>query len=1068
MAVLFVGTVLALPGTASAQNAQWLANPGSANFGTAGNWNPASVPTGVASFGSSSTTTIQVNSGQTLGTLSFLGGAPAYTLSITNSLELTGSGIVNQSANAPTLAVSGAGGSLTFSNSSTASNAIISNSAASTVTFDDTSSAGTASITNAGTLCFCNDASAGSASLTNTGTVNFFAQTTASTSTVINQAGGTVNFFANSTGASARYVGQGGALDISQSSGITLGSIEGSGTISLGSLNLAVGSSGASTTFSGTIADGGSGGGTGGSLTKTGSGILTLTGTNTYTGGMTINGGLINFSAAANLGTGTITLNGGGLQWASGNSLDISPRLAALGSGGGTFDTNGNNVTFGSPLSGVGGLTKNGLGTLTLSGTNTYQGVTTVNAGILALAPGASLASGQLAINGGTFNNGGNNLTLTSLSGTGGGLTLSGGSLVVNQTASTTYGGSISGTGALVKQGSGTLTLTGNNSYTGGTIVSAGVLAGTTSGLQGNIVNNATVSFVQAANGTYSGVMSGTGGVLVSGGGTVSFTGNNTYTGPTTINGGMLAVNGLINSNVTVNSGGALGGNGAIVGNVVTLGTLAPGNSIGTLTVNGGFTQSAGSTYQVEVNSGGQSDKLNVTGAAAIAGGTVAVVAQPGNYARNTAYTILTANGGVSGSYSNVASNFAFLTPSLSYDANNVYLNLFLNQSAFAAAAQTPNQYAVGNALDQSYANASGDFATVMNALSVLNTQQGPWVLNQISGQPYADFGSFNIANNALFMNALGQQMALARGGPGSGQRMALAEACEDSACDGASPLSVWGSVLGGLGSVQGNGNSQTLTYNVGGAAAGGDYRIDPRFLVGLGAGFTNGTQWVDSFMGKGWSNTVSIAAYGSFTQSGFYTDALAGYAFSNNQMQRQLSIPGLQPRTANGSTGANQFLGQVESGYRLGIYAPAQASVTPFARFQTSSVSQAAFSEWGADSLSLNVQQQTTTSLRTTLGAQLTGALGLDGTRTVDLGLRLGWLHEYADTTRPLTAAFSGAPAATFTVYGATPQRDSAVIGFSASSHVASATQLYLRYDGEIAAGSDTHTLTAGVRLTW
>jgi fibronectin-binding autotransporter adhesin len=122
-------------------------------------------------------------------------------------------------------------------------------------------------------------------------------------------------------------------------------------------------------------------------------------------------------------------------------------------------------------------------------------------------------------------------------------------------------------------------------------------------------------------------------------------------------------------------------------------------------------------------------------------------------------------------------------------------------------------------------------------------------------------------------------------------------------------------------------------------------------------------TQWVDSFQGKGWSNTVSVAAYGSFTQSAFYVDALAGYAYSNNQMQRQISIPNLQPRTANGSTGVNQFLAQVEAGYAVPVYAPAAATVTPFARFQTSSVNQAAFNEWGANSLSLNVAQQTTTS---------------------------------------------------------------------------------------------------------
>jgi fibronectin-binding autotransporter adhesin len=222
-------------------------------------------------------------------------------------------------------------------------------------------------------------------------------------------------------------------------------------------------------------------------------------------------------------------------------------------------------------------------------------------------------------------------------------------------------------------------------------------------------------------------------------------------------------------------------------------------------------------------------------------------------------------------------------------------------------------------------------------------------------------------------------------------------------------------------------------------------------------------TQWVDSFQGKGWSNTVSVAAYGSFTQSAFYVDALAGYAYSNNQMQRQISLPNLQPRTANGSTGVNQFLAQVEAGYAVPVYAPAAATVTPFARFQTSSINQAAFNEWGANSLSLNVAQQTTTSARTTLGADLAAAIG-----NVDLGLRLGWLHEYANTARPISAAFAGAPSASFTVYGATPQRDAAVIGFQASANVAAATQLYLRYDGEIAAGSDNHTLNVGLRLSW
>ena len=130
--------------------------------------------------------------------------------------------------------------------------------------------------------------------------------------------------------------------------------------------------------------------------------------------------------------------------------------------------------------------------------------------------------------------------------------------------------------------------------------------------------------------------------------------------------------------------------------------------------------------------------------------------------------------------------------------------------------------------------------------------------------------------------------------------------------------------------------------------------------------------------------------------------------------------------------------------------------------------MTQNAFSESGAQSLDLNVAQQTTNSLRTTLGAELAGAVGLGTEKKIDLALRLGWLHEFADTGRPITAAFAGALANAFTVLGATPLRNSAAIGLSASTNIAAATQLYLRYDGEIASGTDNHALNIGVRMSW
>ena len=434
--------------------------------------------------------------------------------------------------------------------------------------------------------------------------------------------------------------------------------------------------------------------------------------------------------------------------------------------------------------------------------------------------------------------------------------------------------------------------------------------------------------------------------------------------------------------------------------------------------------------------------------------------------ARPTTYTIVTATGGVTGTYQGLTSNLAFVTPSLSYDANNVFLTLRTN---FAGGGGTGNEIGVGGALDQISGSATGDLDTVVTALANLDRPQGLRALDAISGQPWADFGTMNVNNAALFMNTLAQQMATARGGVGgTGQRQALAQACDIAACDGPGPWSAWVSALGGLGSVLGDGNTGTLTYNFAGAAAGVDYRFDPRFLVGIGVGYTHGWEWVNGFAGQGWTDSVSVAAYGSFNQGGFYVDALAGYAYYSNQLQRQISIPGLQQRTATGSTGANQFLGQVETGYRLGIYAPASATLTPFGRLQTSSVTQNAFTEAGAQSLNLNVAQQITNSLRTVVGADLAGTIGLGNERKLDLALRLGWMHEFAYTGRPITAAFSGGPSAAFTVYAATPQRDSAIIGFSASTAVADATQIYLRYDGAVGGGTDNHMLNLGVRFSW
>src|SRR5262245_34377614 len=156
----------------------------------------------------------------------------------------------------------------------------------------------------------------------------------------------------------------------------------------------------------------------------------------------------------------------------------------------------------------------------------------------------------------------------------------------------------------------------------------------------GQIVANFTDTLTLAA------AISGAGALSKAGPGTLILTGNNTYSGATTINGGTLIVNGSIpNSTLTVDGGGTLRGTG-MIGNAIINGTLSPGNSIGTITVNGNLVMTAAASYLVEI-SPTNADRTNVGGTASLAG-TVQAAFAPGSYVTRT-YTILSAAGGRSG-----------------------------------------------------------------------------------------------------------------------------------------------------------------------------------------------------------------------------------------------------------------------------------------------------------------------------------------------------------------------------------------------------------------------------------
>jgi autotransporter-associated beta strand protein len=299
------------------------------------------------------------------------------------------------------------------------------------------------------------------------------------------------------------------------------------------------------------------------------------------------------------------------------------------------------------------------------------------------------------------------NQTIGSLAGAGS-VTLGSAVLTTgNDNTSTTFSGTISGTGGLTKIGAGTLVLTGNNTYSGLTTITAGTLqlgdGGTSGSILGNVLDNASFAVNRSDTFTFGSVISGTGAFQQNGTGTTVLTAVNTYSGPTFVNAGTLVVNGSIaNSSVTVNSGATLADIGTVGATTINSGgTFAPGTSPGTMTVQGNLAFQSGALYLVQVNPSTASG-ANVSGSAALAG-TVQAVFASGSYVTRT-YTILSAASGRSGTFSSLTtSNLpAGFVASLSYTATDAILNL---TGALGTAGLSINQANVANALNAFFDN---------------------------------------------------------------------------------------------------------------------------------------------------------------------------------------------------------------------------------------------------------------------------------------------------------------------------------------------------------------------------
>ena len=419
-----------------------------------------------------------------------------------------------------------------------------------------------------------------------------------------------------------------------------IGGLDGEGSVVLNQI-LRVGHDDASTTFSGVLSGSGLFG-------KRGTGTVTLTEVNTYTGPTDIDGGTLRLSGNGELSTST------DVDVAASATLELVNATTSINNLTGTGSVvlnansalfvgqNGGSSTFGGVVSGAGDFAHLGAGTLTLTGNNTYTGTTTIATGTVKLGGPDRLSDVtdlDILAAAATFDLNGMDETVDSIGG-GGSILLGGGTLRVGAAnGSRTFSGVISGTGELRKVGKGSQVLTGTNLYSGSTFVDQGELVlsdggsidqqtmaiGHNPGDDGAVTVDGPTTTWSLSNKLLIGAGGGMGRLEVNNGATFTVAsqvgiGSSLSAGTLSLDGGTFE---LSSGKIFIDTAGVLQGQGDVIGDILSNGTVAPGNSTGILSATGSYVQNAIGSLLIEIGGttlGTEYDQLNITGTARLDG----------------------------------------------------------------------------------------------------------------------------------------------------------------------------------------------------------------------------------------------------------------------------------------------------------------------------------------------------------------------------------------------------------------------------------------------------------------
>jgi uncharacterized protein with beta-barrel porin domain len=344
-------------------------------------------------------------------------------------------------------------------------------------------------------------------------------------------------------------------------------------------------------------------------------------------------------------------------------------------------------------------------------------------------------------------------------------------------------------------------------------------------------------------------------------------------------------------------------------------------------------------------------------------------------------------------------------------------------------------------------------------------------VLNPFAGNPVADTaGGPGVGGSRMIVKALG----FAPESPQSPARSAFASL--DNAPVGAPDprrWGIWAAAYGGQNNTTGDplAGTHDRSARTFGFATGLDHRVTPYTVVGfaLAGGGTN--YGLSDGLGGGRSDMFQSAVYSLTRVNAAYVSAALAYAWHRVSTDRTLTVAGTDHLTADFS--ANNVGGRIEGGYRFaipGVVGWSGFGFTPYAAVQVQAFRTPSFSEHavsGSSVFALAYDARTTTTTRTELGAWFDRAIALDNGAVLTLHTRAAWAHDHSSDPTA-SVAFQSLPGSAFTVNGAVPATDSALLSAGAWLRLASGVSVGAKFDGEFATHSQTYAGTGVLRYTW